>query len=147
MDLFHQKMHLMIWISREKSRTWWKCKKIGWTDTDIGGTALVFRLTDGSDYTINIDGDGSWRVEVALRAILLAAEEEKLQKFLEGYYDGAPEQAKVNDILRGILEVKVGQCEKVLAGKWTSCIEKDMVRTLWEGELNIARKALEVIMK
>jgi hypothetical protein len=92
-----------------------------------------------------VEGEVSWRIEVALRAVLLAEDGEKLQKFLEGYYDGAPEQGQVNDVVRGILVTKVGECEGFFLGKLTSCIEKDLVWRVWEAELNIARKSLELL--
>jgi hypothetical protein len=77
--------------------------------------------------------------------VLLAEEGEKLQKFLEGYYDGAPEQGQVNDIIRGVLIAKVGQCEYFLVEKATSCIERDLLQKVWEAELNIARRSLELL--
>jgi hypothetical protein len=109
--------------------------------------SVDLRWADNREYTIDVDGEVSWRIEVALRAVLLATEEEKLHKFLAGYYDGAPEQAQVNDVLRGILVGKVQQCERVLAVKWSSCVEGDLVEKLWEGELSIARKALEILTR
>jgi hypothetical protein len=101
--------------------------------------------TDGSEYTIDVEGEVSWRIEVALRAVLLAEDTEKLQKFLEGYYDGAPEQRQINDIIREILVAKVGECEGFLEGMAMSCIESDLVRRVWEAELNIARTCLELL--
>lgn len=77
--------------------------------------------------------------------MLLAEEGEKLQKFLEGYYDGAPEQGQVNHIIRGVLVAKVGRCEYFLLEEGTSCIERDLLEKVWEAEWNIARRSLELL--
>jgi len=134
----------MIWISQGRLRQSLGYVKIGWRNRDIGGTIRLF-VIDVREYTISLDGIVSWRVEVALRAVLLSTDEEQLQMFLSGHYDGTREQRQVNDILRKILFEKVEQCEKVLALNWTDCIERDLVRKLWEGELNIAKTTLEIL--
>jgi len=134
----------MIWISRGRLRQSSGYVRIGWSNRDIGGTIHLF-VIDVREYTVSLDGIVSWRVEVALRAVLLSTDEETLQRFLAGQYDGTREQGQVNDILRKILVEKVELCETVLALSWTSCIEKDLVRKLWERELNIARATLEIL--
>jgi hypothetical protein len=94
---------------------------------------------DGREYCVLMEGEVSFRIQVALRSILV--EEEVVRKFMEGKDDGAAQEKKVDTILRGILKKKVGACETALSTK-VDGPQANISRLLWESELEIARVAL-----
>ena len=109
----------------------------------IGGIPFHRFLTDGWEYTISRDGEVSFRIQVALRSVLVS-EERELREFMEGREDGSRHQGQVNQILKEILTVKIKACEAALMEvKDTECIEGKFIRKLWEGELQIVRVAYD----
>jgi SET domain len=93
------------------------------------------------EYTISMEGEISFRVQVALRSILVS--EAELREFMEGKNDGEDQKGAVDEILRRILSEKMVVCEQALALEKQDCIEADFTRRLWERELHISRIAQE----
>jgi hypothetical protein len=91
-----------------------------------------------------MEGEISFRIEVALRSVLVS-EEKVLREFMEGRNDGEDQAAQVDDILRKILLEKIDVCERTLEMKKEDCIEGNLIRKLWEMELHISKVAQEVI--
>ena len=89
-----------------------------------------------------MEGEISFRIQVALRSILVL-EECEIRDFMTGNSDGKGEQHRVDMILRRILQEKINACERILEGERKDCIESELVRRLWEAELHIAQVALE----
>lgn len=92
-----------------------------------------------------MEGEVSFRIQVALRSIL-ASEECEVRDFMEGKSDGNREQRRVDTILRTILQEKINACEGILEERGNDRIdriESEFVWKLWEAELHIAQVALE----
>lgn len=97
------------------------------------------------DYTICGDGEDSFRIQVALRSVVLDLDlrEDVLKLFVEGRDDGGEQQGDVDRILRGILVGITEVCENALEGVF----EKDIIRRLWEEDLEIAKNALHLLQQ
>jgi hypothetical protein len=104
------------------------------------GYYLLFVGTNGCEYTISRDGEVSFRIQVALRSVLVS-EESELREFMEGREDGARYQDQVDGILQEILISKIEACRVALDVEDKECIESTFIQRLWEGELHIARVA------
>ena len=96
------------------------------------------------DYTISVEGEVSFRIQVALRSI--RGDEQSLLEFVEGKNDGQEEQRYVDGLLRGILGKKVWECERALKKVGGDDIEDIIVEKLWDAELHIARETLEQLI-
>jgi hypothetical protein len=93
-----------------------------------------------------MEGEVSFRIQVALRTVLVA-DENVLREFIEGKVDGKEQQSQVDKMLRGILKDKIDACEVALTVKWANCIESRLAQNLWEAELEIARVAYEKLIE
>jgi hypothetical protein len=89
-----------------------------------------------------MEGEISFRIQVALRSILVS-EECEVRDFMEGKSDGNREQRRVDTILRTILQEKINACEGILEERGNDRIESEFIWKLWEAELHIAQVALE----
>lgn len=89
-----------------------------------------------------MEGEISFRIQVALRSILVS-EEQEVRDFMAGTSDGNGEQRRVDMILERILQEKINACERVLEGRGKDCIESEFVLRLWKDELHIAQVAME----
>jgi hypothetical protein len=101
------------------------------------------QIADYSDYTIAAGGEVSFRIQVALRAVILdpRKEESILRQFMEGTSDGNAQQREIDEMLKRLVKQKIQECENALATVQKDCIEGNIVRQLWEAELNIAHVA------
>jgi hypothetical protein len=108
----------------------------------IGGMSFDALIRD---YTICSDGEDSFRIQVALRTVVLDLDlqEDVLRLFMEGRDDGGEQQGDVDRILKGILVGIAEVCENALEGVF----EKDIIRRLWEEDLEIARSALHLLQR
>src|SRR5579859_1398658 len=138
MDFGLRGMNLMILTSVMRLRNLCGKSKSGWRSRGIGGMMSGCGV-DGREYCVLMEGEVSFRIQVALRSILV--EEEVVRKFMEGKDDGAAQEKKVDTILRGILKMKVSACETALSTK-VDGPQANISRLLWESELEIARVAL-----
>jgi len=93
------------------------------------------------DYTISVEGEVSFRIEVALRSI--QGDEQSLLGFMDGRRDGEEEQGYVDGLLREILGKKVRECERALKKLGGNEIEDIVAEKLWDAELHIAKETLE----
>ena len=89
-----------------------------------------------------MEGEVSFRIQVALRSILVS-EECEVRDFMAGKSDGNREQHRVDTVVRTILQEKINACERILEERGKDCIESEFIRKLWEAELQIAQVALE----
>lgn len=96
------------------------------------------------DYTISVEGEASFRVQVALRSI--RGDEQSLLEFMEGKRDGLEEQWEVDGSLKGILTRKVSECERALKKLGGDEIQDIIAEKLWDAELHIAKETLEQLM-
>jgi hypothetical protein len=108
----------------------------------IGGMSLDTLIRD---YTIGCDGECSFRIQVALRTVVmdLDVQEDVLKRYMEGTDHGGEQQGDVDRILKGILVGIAEVCEKALEG----ALEKDITRRLWEEDLEVARTALHLLQR
>jgi hypothetical protein len=108
-----------------------------------GFVRWFLQITDYSDYTIAADGEVSFRIQVALRAVILdpRKEESMLREFMEGRIDGNTQQHEIDELLKKILKHKIQECEKALATVQRSCIEAKTIQLLLESEMSIAQVA------
>lgn len=97
------------------------------------------------DYTISVEGEVSFRIQVALRSI--CGDEESLLEFMEGKRDGVEEQGYVDSLLKGILKRKVRECERAIKKSEGDGIEEIIAEKLWDAELHIAKETLEQLMQ
>ena len=96
------------------------------------------------NYTISVEGEVSFRIQVALRSI--RGDEQRLLGFMEGKNDGQEEQGYVDGLLRGILGKKIRDCETALKKVGGDDIEDIIVEKLWDAELHIARETLQLLI-
>ena len=66
---------------------------------------------------------------------------------MEGKSDGTGEQDQINSILKWILSGKLGSCEEALNMSMEKSIECQIIRNLWESELEIAQRAYERLIE
>jgi len=92
-----------------------------------------------------MEGEVSFRIQVALRSILVS-EEREVRDFMEGKSDGKTEQSRVDTILQRILQEKISVCERTLKAEGKDCIESNFIRRLWGAELHVAQVALGQLM-
>ena len=104
------------------------------------GLFLHVILTECREYTISMDGEVSFRIQVALRSVLVS-NVDLVREFMEGKSDGKDQQGQVDNIVRKILFEKVKACKEALAREGPECIEDEIVRKLWDAELQLARIA------
>lgn len=97
------------------------------------------------DYTISVEGEVSFRIQVALRSI--CGDEQSLLEFMEGKRDGVEEQGYVDSLLKGILQRKVSECERAIKKSDGDGIEEIIAEKLWDAELHIAKETLEQLMQ
>lgn len=111
---------------------------------------LLMEMGYFEEYTINHDGNASFRTEVAVRVALLGEDEcvegsrgcRRLMQFVNGQSSGSREQAEVDAFLRKLLEEDLVACQVKLDGLNSAGQYASLIKQLWFDRVDIIRAAL-----